>query len=228
MPESARIAIVDAGIGNLRSVQKAFEHLSASPIATDDPEQVLAADAVVLPGVGAFGDGMQGLRARGLDLAVRRIIDSGKPFFGICVGLQLLFDESEEMGLHRGLGVLPGRVVRFAPSLTVPHMGWNQVDQPDCEEPKSTALRRGLPQRCHPMLSGVPDGAFVYFAHSFHAVAGDDAIVVATTDYGGAFPSAVARDNVWAIQFHPEKSQAVGLTVLRNFLEHIRGRLPGD
>ena len=221
MPESARIAIVDAGIGNLRSVQKAFEHLGASPMATDDPEQVIAADAVVLPGVGAFGDGMQGLRARGLDVAVRRVIESGKPFFGICVGLQLLFDESEEMGRHRGRGVLPGRVVRFAPSLTVPHMGWNQVDQPPCEN-------RGLPQRHHPMLSGVPDGAFVYFAHSFHAVAGDDAIVVATTDYGGAFPSAVARDNVWAIQFHPEKSQAVGLTILRNFLEHIRDRLPGD
>ena len=228
MPGSARIAIVDAGIGNLRSVQKAFEHLGARPIATDDPEQVLAADAVVLPGVGAFGDGMQGLRARGLDLAVRHVIDSGKPFFGICVGLQLLFDESEEMGRHRGLGVLPGRVVRFAPSLTVPHMGWNQVDQRPCEEPKSAALHGGLPQRCHPMFSGVPDGAFVYFAHSFHAVASDDAIVVATTDYGGAFPSAVARDNVWAIQFHPEKSQDVGLTVLRNFLEHIRDRLPGN
>ena len=212
MPESARIAIVDAGIGNLRSVQKAFEHLGASPMATDDPEQVLAADAVVLPGVGAFGDGMQGLRARGLDVAVRRVIESGKPFFGICVGLQLLFDESEEMGRHRGLGVLPGRVVRFPSSLTVPHMGWNQVDG-----------------RCqHPMLSGVPDGAFVYFAHSFHAVTGEDGIVVATTDYGGPFASAVARDNVWGIQFHPEKSQQVGLTILRNFLEFACDSLPGD
>jgi glutamine amidotransferase len=210
--DGARIAIVDAGIGNLRSVQKAFEHLGAAPVATDDPAQVMAADAVVLPGVGAFGDGMRGLSARGLDHAVRNTIESGKPFLGICVGMQLLFEESEEMGRHSGLGVLPGRVVRFPSSLTVPHMGWNQIDR----------------QRPHPLLSDVPDGAFVYFAHSYHPLADDGSIVVATTDYGGAYPSAVARDNVWAIQFHPEKSQQVGLTILRNFLEHACDRLSGD
>ena len=212
MADNAHIAIIDAGIGNLRSVQKAFECIGARPVTTHDPDLVRRADAVVLPGVGAFGDGMQGLQARGLERAVRQVIEGGRPFFGICVGLQLLFEESEEMGLHRGLGVLPGRVVRFPSSLTVPHMGWNQVDG-----------------RCqHPMLSGVPDGAFVYFAHSFHAVTGEDGIVVATTDYGGPFASAVARDNVWGIQFHPEKSQQVGLTILRNFLEFVCDSLPGD
>ena len=145
-----QIAIVDAGIGNLRSVQKAFEFLGATPLITHDPDTVLGADAIVLPGVGAFGDGMQGLRQHGLDRALCQFIASGRLCLGVCVGLQLLFTESEEMGLHRGLGVLPGRVVRFAQSLTVPHMGWNQIHR----------------RRDHPLLKGVPDGAFVYFAHT--------------------------------------------------------------
>ena len=205
-----RIVIIDVGIGNLRSVQKSFEHVGATPNITDDPAVVTQADAVVLPGVGAFGDSMDGLRSRGLDTAVLDVIERGLPFFGICVGLQLLFEESEEMGLHPGLGVLPGRIVRFPTDLTVPHMGWNQIER----------------RASHPLLTGVPDGAFAYFAHSYHAVtsaAGDGAesIVVATTDYGGSFPSVVARDNVWAIQFHPEKSQKVGLRLLQNFVGRI-------
>jgi len=200
-----QIVIIDAGIGNLRSVQKAFEHIGAMSIITDDPALVTDADAVVLPGVGAFGDGMDGLRSRALDRAVLDVIEGGVPFFGICVGLQLLFEESEEMGTHRGLGVLPGRIARFPMHLTVPHMGWNQIEQ------------RGS----HPLLAGVPDGAFAYFAHSYHVVTADQSIVVATTDYGAPFPSVVARDNVWAIQFHPEKSQQVGLTLLHNFVERI-------
>jgi glutamine amidotransferase len=199
------IVIIDAGIGNLRSVQKAFEHVGASPIVTNDPAVVTRADAVVLPGVGAFGDGMDGLRSRSLDTAVLRVIKAGVPFFGICVGLQLLFEESEEMGTHRGLSVLPGRVVRFPNHLTVPHMGWNQIEQ----------------RRSHPLLAGVPDGAFAYFAHSYHAVTAEESIVVAATDYGNPFPSVVARDNVWAIQFHPEKSQKIGLKLLQNFVETI-------
>jgi glutamine amidotransferase len=205
-----QLVIIDAGIGNLRSVQKAFEQVGAAPTITDDPAVVARADAVVLPGVGAFGDGMDGLRRRGLDTAVFEAIERGIPFFGICVGLQLLFEESEEMGTHRGLGVLPGRIVRFPPTLTVPHMGWNQIE----------------PRRPHPLLTGVPDGAFAYFAHSYHAVT-DDESIVAATDYGSPFPSVVARDNVWAIQFHPEKSQQVGLRILRNFVEHVNDNLPG-
>jgi glutamine amidotransferase len=209
-----RVVIIDVGIGNLRSVQKAFEHVGATPTITDDPAVVAQADAAVLPGVGAFGDSMDGLRSRGLDTAVLDVIGRGLPFFGICVGLQLLFEESEEMGLHPGLGVLPGRIVRFSTDLTVPHMGWNQIEQ----------------RVSHPMLTGVPEGAFAYFAHSYHAVtgaAGDGAesIVVATTDYGGPFPSVVARDNVWAIQFHPEKSQQVGLRLLQNFVGRITNRV---
>jgi glutamine amidotransferase len=200
-----RIAIIDAGIGNLRSVQKAFEYVGAEPTITDDPAVVDEATAVVLPGVGAFGDGMQGLRSRRLDRAVLRAIQRGIPFLGICVGLQLLFEQSEEMGVHRGLGVFPGRIVRFPAHLTVPHMGWNQVEQ----------------RWPHALLAGVPDGAFAYFAHSYRAVTQDDSIVVATTAYGDPFPSVVARDNVWAIQFHPEKSQQVGLRLLRNFVSGI-------
>jgi len=200
-----RIVIIDAGIGNLRSVQKAFEHIGALSTITDDPAVVAEADAVVLPGVGAFGDGMDGLRSRALDRAVLDVIEQDVPFLGICVGLQLLFEESEEMGTHQGLGVLPGRIARFPTHLTVPHMGWNQIEQ------------RGS----HPLLADVPDGAFAYFAHSYHVVTSDQSIVVATTDYGGPFPSVVARDNVWAIQFHPEKSQQVGLVLLYNFVERI-------
>ena len=200
-----RLAIIDTGIGNLRSVQKAFEFVGAAPVITDDPAVVAAAEAVVLPGVGAFGDSIDGLRARGLEPAVCDAIRRGVPFFGICVGMQLLFEESEEMGLHRGLGVLPGRLVRFPDTLTVPHMGWNQIE----------------PRRSHPLLDGVPAGAFAYFAHSYRVVTSDESIVVAATDYGSLFPSIVARANVCAIQFHPEKSQQVGLRILRNFVEKV-------
>lgn len=199
------MVIIDAGIGNLRSVQKAFERVGAKPTITDEPAIVARADAVVLPGVGAFGDGMDGLRSRSLDTAIFAALERGIPLLGICVGLQLLFEESEEMGIHPGLGVLPGRVVRFAAGLTVPHMGWNQIEH----------------RQPHPLLNGVPDSAFAYFAHSYHAVTEDQSIVVASTDYAGPFPSVVARDNVWAIQFHPEKSQQVGLRLLQNFLERV-------
>jgi glutamine amidotransferase len=200
-----QLVIIDAGIGNLRSAQKAFEHIGAAPIISDDPALLTQADGVILPGVGAFGDGMKGLRARGLDAAVVDMIERGIPFFGICVGLQLLFEESEEMGKHLGLGILPGRVVRFPTSLTVPHMGWNQIEK----------------RRSSPLLTGVDDGSFAYFAHSYHVSTPNESIIVATTDYGRPFPSVVARDNVWGIQFHPEKSQQVGLQLLRNFARRV-------
>lgn len=212
MGTSIHIVIVDAGIGNLRSVQKAFEYVDASAEISDQPEVVVTGDGVVLPGVGAFGDGIGNLKARGLDAAVRDVLRRGIPFFGICVGLQFLFEESEEMGRHTGLGVLPGRIVRFPVGLTVPHMGWNQIE-----------IRQESP-----ILRGIEHGSFAYFAHSYHAVTDDPSIVVATTKHGSQFPSVLVRDNVWAIQFHPEKSQDVGLTILRNYVEYVNDSVSSD
>lgn len=199
------LVIVDYGVGNFRNVQKAFEAVGAAAEITDSVERVEEADVVVLPGVGAFGDAMRHLRERGLDQPVLAAAQAGKPVFGICVGLQLLFEESEEMGQHEGLGILPGKVVRFPdrPGLAVPHMGWNQIE----------------PARSHPLLRHINSGDFAYFAHSYYAVPANPADIIGCTDYGQPFPTVVGRDNVCAIQFHPEKSQQVGLQILRNFVE---------
>jgi imidazole glycerol-phosphate synthase subunit HisH len=198
------IAIVDYGMGNLRSVQKAFEHVGHSACVTDDPETIAAAPGVVLPGVGAFGACMTNLAGRGLVEPVLSAIRSGRPFLGICLGMQLLFEESEEFGPVRGLGVFPGRIVRFAPDpeRKVPHMGWN-------------TLRIARPA---PLLAGVDEGAYVYFVHSYYPVPADPTLVATATPYGPEFASSVARDNVFACQFHPEKSQRVGLRMLENFV----------
>jgi imidazole glycerol-phosphate synthase subunit HisH len=198
-----KLVIIDYGVGNFRNVQKAFEVIGATAEISESAEMAAAADAVVLPGVGAFGDAINNLRQRHLDEPVLAAARSGKPLLGICVGLQLLFDESEEMGHHAGLGILPGKIVRFPAGLTVPHMGWNQIE----------------PERPHPLLQHVRPGDFAYFAHSYHAVPYNAADVAAYTQYGQAFASVVARDNVAAIQFHPEKSQQVGLQILKNFVE---------
>jgi glutamine amidotransferase len=203
------IAVIDYDMGNLRSVQKAFEAVGYRAVVTRDPKTIADAGHVVLPGVGAFGDCMRNLETYGLIDPVLRAIEAGKPFLGICLGLQLLFGESEEFGTHRGLGVMPGKVVRFsppaaggpAPPLKVPHMGWNTV-----------AMRKPSP-----LLDGVPDGSHLYFVHSYYVVPDDPAVVCTTTDYGGSFASSVARDNIFACQFHPEKSQGVGLRIIRNF-----------
>jgi glutamine amidotransferase len=203
------IAIVDYDMGNLRSVQKAFEAVGYRAEVTRDPKAIADASHVVLPGVGAFGDCMRNLEAYGLVAPVTRAIVSGKPFLGICLGLQLLFSESEEFGTHRGLGVIPGKVVRFpSPSssgssqpLKVPHMGWNSI-----------AVRKQSPA-----LDGVPNGAYMYFVHSYYVVPDDPAVICTTTDYGGPFVSSVARGNIFACQFHPEKSQAGGLRLIQNF-----------
>ena len=203
------VAIVDYGMGNLRSVQKAFERLGHAAEVTRDADRIGEAPAVVLPGVGAFGACMTNLTTLGLVEPVRHAIARGRPFLGICLGMQLLFDESEEFGPVGGLGVLRGRVVRFPPSpeLKVPHMGWNAV----------RIARRA------PALGGIEDGDYVYFVHSYYPVPADPAVVATTTGYGVEFASSVARDNLFACQFHPEKSQRVGLRILENFVGVVRG-----
>jgi imidazole glycerol-phosphate synthase subunit HisH len=199
------IAIIDYGMGNLRSVQKAFEKVGFQAVVTSDPAQVAAADKVVLPGVGAFEDAIAELRRRDLVKPVLETIDLGKPFLGICLGLQLLFDVGYENGRHEGLGVLRGEVVRFdlPKEFAVPQMGWNQL-----------AIRRPAP-----ILDGIADGTYVYFVHSYYVVPEDAGVIATETDYGGPFCSMIWRDNVFATQFHPEKSQSHGLRILKNFAE---------
>jgi glutamine amidotransferase len=198
------ITIVDYGSGNLRSVQKAFERLGTAATITDDPNVVADATRLVLPGVGAFGDAMRELNARGLVAAIQAHVRADRPFFGICMGLQLLFETGWEGGRHAGLGLLEGDVSRFdvASDLKVPHMGWNTVSW------------RGETAD-HPP---VPDGGFFYFVHAYHARPRDESLIAAVTDYGGPFCSAVRRGRLFATQFHPEKSQRLGLDLLRSFL----------
>ena len=197
------IVIIDYGMGNLRSVAKAFEAVGHKAVVTRDVAAIKNASHVVLPGVGAFGDCMANLERFDLVESIRSTIQSGKPFLGICLGLQLLFTESEEFGMHKGLGILPGRVRRFEvdPSLKVPHMGWNQVTM----------------QRACPLFEGIADGSNWYFVHSYFVDPSDRTITATTTTYGVPFVSSIWKDNVVACQFHPEKSQAVGLRLIKNF-----------
>lgn len=199
------VILIDAGTGNLRSVQKALEAVGATVERTDDPRRVLSAERVVLPGVGAFGDFMSGLRARGLEDPVREIAGRGIPLLGICVGMQALFENGEEMGMHAGLGLLSGKVVRFKESLSVkiPHTGWNQL-----EVQQESAL-----------FNGLSSGTYVYFNHSYYCQPEDASDVIGSTDYGVRYACVVQRDNIAGVQFHPEKSQASGLRILQNFLE---------
>lgn len=203
------IALIDYGIGNLRSVQKALEHVGADVTLTEDPQVILSADKVVLPGVGAFGDGMKGLRARGLVDVVQTLAARGTPLLGICVGMQVLFEIGEEMGQHPGLGIFPGHVKPFPISnslisnLKIPQTGWNEIE----------------PAREHPLLTGLPRGAYAYFNHGYYCAAAPEH-ALARTDYGGHYPSIVGRDRVYGIQFHPEKSQHIGLLLLKNFVQH--------
>jgi glutamine amidotransferase len=196
------ITMIDYGGSNLRSAQKAFEHVGAGVLLTSDPELVIRASKLVLPGVGAFGAGMKAIKERGLDAAVRQAVSQGTPLLGICLGMQFLFDESDEMGQHAGLGLIPGRVTRFSDdNLKVPHMGWNAVEH------SST----------HPLLTGVPDGAYTYFVHSYYCIPASPDFVIARTHYGRPFASIVGNKQIFGIQFHPEKSQQVGLRIIRNF-----------
>ena len=202
------IAIIDYGMGNLRSVQKGFEKVGAEAVVTADPAAVLEAERVVLPGVGAFRDCMRNLEQAGFVEPILKVIDDGRPFLGICVGMQLLLTDSVEFGLYQGLDVIPGHVLRFPDGMTeagaklkVPHMGWNQL------EIKQPA----------PIFSGVADGSNVYFVHSYYTVPDDSSVVAATSSYGIEFCAAIRKDNIVATQFHPEKSQTIGLQMLKNF-----------
>jgi imidazole glycerol-phosphate synthase subunit HisH len=200
------IAIVDYGMGNLRSVEKGFLKVGVDARVVTEPRAVDDAHAVVLPGVGAFKDCMRNLREMSLMEPIIRSIQKGKPYLGICLGLQILFTESEEFGIYKGLDIMPGKVVRFQVDLKVPHMGWNNVK----------ILRR------HPIFEGVKDESFFYFVHSYYVVPDDYNVIATTSDYGITFTSMVWRENILATQFHPEKSQENGLRILKNFGDFVR------
>ena len=199
------ITIVDYQMGNLRSVQKAIEHSGGEATISSDPAEIAEADKLILPGVGAFGDAMIELNRRDLVSPIRDFVASGRPFLGVCLGMQLLFERSYEHGEHEGLGILAGDVVRFdLPStFKIPHMGWNQVSR--CSDAE--------------ILSHTADGTYFYFVHSYHVRPADPSIVALECDYGGKFCAMVCRDNISAAQFHPEKSQADGLKLLKSFVE---------
>ena len=200
------IAIIDYGMGNLRSVEKGFLKVGVEAQVVTDPNAVANASAVVLPGVGAFRDCMKNLEQASLIGPITRAIQNGKPFLGICLGLQVLFTESEEFGTYKGLDILKGKVVRFQVDLKVPHMGWNNVK----------ILRRP------PIFEGINDASFFYFVHSYYVAPVDSDIIAGTTDYGVTFTSMIWKDNILATQFHPEKSQEAGLRILRNFGDFVK------
>jgi len=205
------IVIVDYGMGNLKSVSKAFLKLGEDVKVSSLPEDVDNADAIVLPGVGAFGDCMRNLSLKGLIEPVIRAIEKGKPYLGICLGLQILFNESEEFGLTKGLGIIPGRVKRFSfqnRELKIPHMGWNTIKI----------------IRPSPLFKEIPDESYFYFVHSYYVVPEDISVVASETEYGERFVSSIWKDNIMATQFHPEKSQSLGLKVLKGFIEFTLNR----
>ena len=196
--------IIDYGMGNLRSVEKAIQAVGGHPLISGDPRVVLQAERLILPGVGAFGDAMENLRRQGLDDAIRSAVSAGTPLIGLCLGLQLLFTESDEFGRHEGLNLIPGKVKKFEdPGLRVPHVGWNQIEgvQPD------------------PLLNNIGEGSYFYFVHSYYVEPDRPEYVLRWTTYGRRFCSIACRDKVWGAQFHPEKSQDSGKKLLRNFLE---------
>ncbi|HKM20990.1 MAG TPA: imidazole glycerol phosphate synthase subunit HisH [Lachnospiraceae bacterium] len=199
------IAIIDYDAGNIRSVEKALHFLGEEVVVTRDREQILSAEKVILPGVGAFGDAMGKLRSYGLETVIHEVVDKSTPFFGICLGLQLFFESSEEAPGVKGLGLLPGEIVKIPPKegLKIPHMGWNSLE----------LINGGR------LFEGIPNGAYVYFVHSYYLKAKEPEVVKATTQYSTLIHAAVEKDNLFACQFHPEKSSEVGLQILRNFIQ---------
>jgi len=200
------IALIDYDIGNLRSARRALEKVGADVVMARTAEELLQADAAVLPGVGAFGDCMSNLRGRGLEEAVVAFAKSGRPFLGICVGLQMLFERGFENGEHRGLGLIPGDVKLLnVMDMKIPQIGWNTI---------------GIKKTGCPILTGIPDQSFFYFVHSYAVFPSDDRVVAAETVYGQDYPSIIWKDNIFATQFHPEKSQKTGLLLLENFVKY--------
>lgn len=201
------IAIIDYGMGNLKSVYKAFRKVGVEAVVTSKPSEVDSASAIVLPGVGAFRDCMQNLEGLGMPETISRSIEKGKPYLGICLGLQILFNESTEFGASKGLAVLPGKVVRFASDdLKIPHMGWNEV----------------FLKKQPPIFEGIEDRNYFYFVHSYYVVPDNESVIAGTTEYGIEFTSMVWKDNIMATQFHPEKSQHLGLQIFTNFGEFVK------
>jgi glutamine amidotransferase len=199
------LAVIDYGAGNLRSVLHALKHLNADDVRlVQEPEQLIGAEKIILPGVGAFGASMDKLHEQELVKPIKEAVESGVPYLGICLGMQFLFESSDEMGNHGGFSLLPGRVTRFPEfdDLKVPHMGWNQLQ----------------PTRESALLDNLPEEPYAYFVHSYYCIADNDDDILITVDYGLSFTAAVARDNIYGVQFHPEKSQTVGLQLLKNFL----------
>lgn len=201
-----KTAVLDYDVGNLASVLQGLKQSGLEPILTRDREEILSARAVVLPGVGAFAQGVENLKRHGLLPVIEEVTSKGMPFLGICLGMQLLFEESEEYGRHAGLGLLPGKVVRFPKGLKVPHMGWNTLNF----------------HKRHPLLNGVEPGSFVYFVHSYYASECEPSHIIASTNYGIEFPAMVCFNNIVGVQFHPEKSSRIGLKLLSNFGEMVR------
>ncbi|MBT3336558.1 MAG: imidazole glycerol phosphate synthase subunit HisH [Anaerolineae bacterium] len=200
------ITIIDYGAGNLHSVQKAIEFVGGQAQITSDAAKILSAEKAILPGVGAFKDGMDGLIANNLPPVIKEFVASEKPLLGICLGMQLLFDEGHEHGIHEGLGILPGRVLEFqSQTLKVPQIGWNTI----------------VFEKESPLISEVPDESYVYFNHGYYCAAANPTHSLARTDYGVEFTSVVNVENIYGVQFHPEKSQKIGLQILRNFVEKI-------
>jgi glutamine amidotransferase len=198
-----KIAIINYGLGNLHSVQKAIVFVGGDAVVTNDPAVILNANKIVIPGVGAFADGMRGLASQDLVPVIREAVSFGKPLLAICLGMQLLFEKSEEQGRHTGLGLLSGEVVPFQqPGIKVPQIGWNQI-----EIKKSSS-----------MLNGIQNGDYFYFNHGYYCIPDDENDVLTKTDYDTCFASSVERDNIFGVQFHPEKSQAAGLQILKNFV----------